>query len=204
MFDGQAFTRQLKDEQWRWYSHDPATLRRSTAPIPPVQAPQAGQLRVLRSQRWTGDRGAERPDRGRRQLPRRRRRRPTARRCPGSTRTSSTSVSSTPTRTTTTRRPTSGPVRRSSSTSTRRCCARALEGHAARHHLRTSTAASTTTSLPPRLPAGDLRDELHRTYGVRVPALIVGPRVRRRRSCTTRTRSPASRARLSRSTTTQR
>ncbi|HEY5332658.1 MAG TPA: alkaline phosphatase family protein [Solirubrobacterales bacterium] len=27
IFEDEAFTRQLKDEQWRWYSHDPATLR---------------------------------------------------------------------------------------------------------------------------------------------------------------------------------
>jgi phospholipase C len=27
IFEVEAFTRQLKDEQWRWYSHDPATLR---------------------------------------------------------------------------------------------------------------------------------------------------------------------------------
>jgi phospholipase C len=27
IFDVAAFTRQLRDEQWRWYSHDPATLR---------------------------------------------------------------------------------------------------------------------------------------------------------------------------------
>ena len=27
IFDVPAFTRQLDDEQWRWYSHDPATLR---------------------------------------------------------------------------------------------------------------------------------------------------------------------------------
>jgi phospholipase C len=27
IFDVPAFTRQLADEQWRWYSHDPATLR---------------------------------------------------------------------------------------------------------------------------------------------------------------------------------
>ena len=33
--------------------------------------------------------------------------------------------------------------------------------------------------LPPRLPAGDEFATKHRTYGVRVPALIVGPRVRR-------------------------
>jgi phospholipase C len=33
--------------------------------------------------------------------------------------------------------------------------------------------------LPPQLPAGDEFATKHRTYGVRVPALIVGPRVRR-------------------------
>lgn len=27
LFDVPAFTRRLRDEQWRWYSHDPATLR---------------------------------------------------------------------------------------------------------------------------------------------------------------------------------
>lgn len=27
IYEGEAFTRQLADEQWRWYSHDPATLR---------------------------------------------------------------------------------------------------------------------------------------------------------------------------------
>ncbi len=27
IYDVEAFTRQLADEQWRWYSHDPATLR---------------------------------------------------------------------------------------------------------------------------------------------------------------------------------
>ncbi len=27
LFDEPAFTRQLKDDQWRWYSHDPGTLR---------------------------------------------------------------------------------------------------------------------------------------------------------------------------------
>jgi phospholipase C len=27
IFEVEAFTRQLKDKQWRWYSHDPATLR---------------------------------------------------------------------------------------------------------------------------------------------------------------------------------
>jgi phospholipase C len=27
IFDDRAFTRELADEQWRWYSHDPATLR---------------------------------------------------------------------------------------------------------------------------------------------------------------------------------
>jgi phospholipase C len=27
IFDAEAFTRQLRDSQWRWYSHDPATLR---------------------------------------------------------------------------------------------------------------------------------------------------------------------------------
>jgi phospholipase C len=27
LFDNSAFTRQLKDDQWRWYSYDPATLR---------------------------------------------------------------------------------------------------------------------------------------------------------------------------------
>jgi phospholipase C len=27
IYDQQAFTRQLADKQWRWYSHDPATLR---------------------------------------------------------------------------------------------------------------------------------------------------------------------------------
>jgi phospholipase C len=27
IYDVAAFTRQLRDEQWRWYSHDPATLR---------------------------------------------------------------------------------------------------------------------------------------------------------------------------------
>src|SRR5437660_3829384 len=27
IFDVEAFTRQLRDDQWRWYSHDPATLR---------------------------------------------------------------------------------------------------------------------------------------------------------------------------------
>jgi phospholipase C len=27
IYDGQAFTRHLADGQWRWYSHDPATLR---------------------------------------------------------------------------------------------------------------------------------------------------------------------------------
>jgi phospholipase C len=27
VYDVAAFTRQLRDEQWRWYSHDPATLR---------------------------------------------------------------------------------------------------------------------------------------------------------------------------------
>jgi phospholipase C len=27
LYDGKAFTRQLRDEQWHWYSHDPATLR---------------------------------------------------------------------------------------------------------------------------------------------------------------------------------
>jgi len=27
VFDVPAFTRQLRDDQWRWYSHDPATLR---------------------------------------------------------------------------------------------------------------------------------------------------------------------------------
>lgn len=27
IFDVEAFTRQLRDSQWRWYSHDPATLR---------------------------------------------------------------------------------------------------------------------------------------------------------------------------------
>jgi phospholipase C len=27
IFDVAAFTRQLRDDQWRWYSHDPATLR---------------------------------------------------------------------------------------------------------------------------------------------------------------------------------
>jgi hypothetical protein len=26
-FDVEAFTRQLDDSQWRWYSHDPASLR---------------------------------------------------------------------------------------------------------------------------------------------------------------------------------
>jgi phospholipase C len=27
IYDVEAFTRQLTDDQWRWYSHDPATLR---------------------------------------------------------------------------------------------------------------------------------------------------------------------------------
>jgi hypothetical protein len=27
IFDVEAFTRHLDDSQWRWYSHDPATLR---------------------------------------------------------------------------------------------------------------------------------------------------------------------------------
>jgi phospholipase C len=27
IFEAEAFTRQLQDQQWRWYSHDPATLR---------------------------------------------------------------------------------------------------------------------------------------------------------------------------------
>ena len=27
LYDVPAFTRQLRDDQWRWYSHDPATLR---------------------------------------------------------------------------------------------------------------------------------------------------------------------------------
>jgi len=27
LYDGEAFTRQLSDDQWHWYSHDPATLR---------------------------------------------------------------------------------------------------------------------------------------------------------------------------------
>jgi hypothetical protein len=27
LYDVAAFTRHLDDSQWRWYSHDPATLR---------------------------------------------------------------------------------------------------------------------------------------------------------------------------------
>ena len=30
VFDVEAFTRQLRDDDWRWYSHDPATLAPST------------------------------------------------------------------------------------------------------------------------------------------------------------------------------
>jgi phospholipase C len=31
IYEVEAFTRQLSDEQWRWYSHDPATLRAGDA-----------------------------------------------------------------------------------------------------------------------------------------------------------------------------
>ncbi|HEU4461402.1 MAG TPA: alkaline phosphatase family protein [Solirubrobacterales bacterium] len=31
IYDLPAFTRQLREEQWRWYSHDPATLRAAAA-----------------------------------------------------------------------------------------------------------------------------------------------------------------------------
>ena len=40
----EAFTRQLADEQWRWYSHDPATLRAADARY---RRSEPRQLRLL-------------------------------------------------------------------------------------------------------------------------------------------------------------
>jgi phospholipase C len=35
LYDGQAFTRWLRQDQWRWYSHDPATLRAADSAFRP-------------------------------------------------------------------------------------------------------------------------------------------------------------------------
>jgi phospholipase C len=37
IFEVEAFTRQLAEEQWRWYSHDPATLARRRQALPALR-----------------------------------------------------------------------------------------------------------------------------------------------------------------------
>ena len=106
------------------------------------------------------------------QLPRRRRRGASSRRSPGSTPTSTTSASSGPQApTTTTRRRTSSPARSSSSRPTTRSSTAQLDEDAADHHLRRARRL-----LRPRPPARrPRRQPAFRSYGVRVPALVVSP-----------------------------
>jgi hypothetical protein len=47
IFEVEAFTRQLHDSQWRWYSHDPATLRAADAYYRDFRHVKAGQALVL-------------------------------------------------------------------------------------------------------------------------------------------------------------
>jgi len=44
IFEVEAFTRQLDDDQWRWYSHDPATLRAADKRYRNFRAPDRGNF----------------------------------------------------------------------------------------------------------------------------------------------------------------
>jgi phospholipase C len=44
LYDVVAFTRHLKDDQWRWYSHDPASLRAVDGAYRDLEKPKAGNF----------------------------------------------------------------------------------------------------------------------------------------------------------------
>jgi phospholipase C len=53
IFDVEAFTRHLADEQWRWYSHDPATLRAADKRYREFDHPDRGNFAFFDRQRMS-------------------------------------------------------------------------------------------------------------------------------------------------------
>ena len=96
--------------------------------------------------------------------------------CRGSTRTSSTCASSTRRRTTTTRRPTSRPGSSWCSTSTTRCPSSPEWNDTLLVITYDEHGGFYDHVVPPPVPSR--RRPGYATYGVRVPALVIGPRVR--------------------------
>ena len=182
IYDIPAFTRQLKDDDWRWYSHDPATLRAVDGryrSFPNLDRDNFAWFDKKEISLATRDRRAA--DRPGRQLPRRRRQRQAAQgvvdrpelREPAGVRHLLE------------RRPpavaTCTPGSSSCST-VYDSLARSpqLGRHVARHHLR--RARRVLRPRRPPLPADD--GSKYPTLGVRVPALVVGPRVPSRSATT--------------------
>jgi phospholipase C len=171
----EAFTRRLADEQWRWYSYDPATLRAAD-----VRYRKFGDLRrdnfaffdrqklslltqaldepFVSPDGFLDDCASER-----------------LREVSWIDPTSSTCKCSIPTRTTTTRRPTCASARPSSSRSTRACATAPEWEETLLVVVYAEHGGFYDHIVPPPLPVDD--GSGYETYGVRVPALVVGPRV---------------------------
>ena len=192
IYDLPSFVRHLDDAHvsWRWYSHDPATLRAADGTYRARATSTASPTSTAARAVTDPPGGGGLPEKG--ALPRRRGRGQAARGVVDRPELRRPAASSSPELQR--RPPAVGRARRPGAGADRlpRAAQRARRGTArCWSSPTTSTAASTTTSRHPRPPDDDPR---FRRYGVRVPALVVSPLVPGRvaglgTSCSTTRRS---------------